>query len=226
MASGQTSGVKRFLLWDYPRASWQYDVMVALILAFVFLTPRTIFRDQRRVSSIVELPSGNGRAFMVEPGLLESVPDTERKARVEGMLRSDRFGNNGPIEGGTHSDPEQEISGIHGLHPTIRTPRAVTTMRLMQLAVFIAIPVACFGIGTEDVLVKLDQTAGKIHLDDGDFTRLTYTRVIDDKSVEQGRQSPSRRLEPARYTGFDRFREARPRMVSFRDGKPRSCILN
>jgi hypothetical protein len=27
----------RFLFWDYPRASWQYDVMVALILAFFFI---------------------------------------------------------------------------------------------------------------------------------------------------------------------------------------------
>src|SRR5215211_2599914 len=96
MASGQMSGVKRFLLWDYPRASWQYDVIVALILAFIFLTPRTLFRDQRRVSSIVELPSGRGRSFMVEPGLLESVPDAERKARVQEMLRS-RFGNNAPV---------------------------------------------------------------------------------------------------------------------------------
>ena len=36
------SGVKRFLFWDYPRAGWQYDVMVGLILAFIFLTPREV----------------------------------------------------------------------------------------------------------------------------------------------------------------------------------------
>ena len=39
--------LKRFILWDYPRASWQYDVMVGIILAFIFLTPREWFRDQR-----------------------------------------------------------------------------------------------------------------------------------------------------------------------------------
>jgi hypothetical protein len=111
MASGQMSGVKRFLLWDYPRASWQYDVMVALILAFVFLTPRTLFRDQRRVSSIVELPSGKGRSFMVEPGLLESVPDAERNARVDDILRS-RFGQIGVIEKVEPIlNPEQELTG-------------------------------------------------------------------------------------------------------------------
>lgn len=111
MASGQMSGVKRFLLWDYPRASWQYDVMVALILAFIFLTPRTFFRDQRRVSSIVELPSGKGRSFMVEPGLLQSVPDAERKARVEALLRS-RFGKVSPVERlEPILNPEQELTG-------------------------------------------------------------------------------------------------------------------
>ncbi len=31
--------LKRFILWDYPRATWQYDVMVGIILVFVMLTP-------------------------------------------------------------------------------------------------------------------------------------------------------------------------------------------
>jgi hypothetical protein len=40
---------KRFILWDYPRGAWQYDVVVAIILAFMFLTPRDWFRDQPRI---------------------------------------------------------------------------------------------------------------------------------------------------------------------------------
>ena len=27
--------LKRFILWDVPRASWQYDVIVAVILAIL-----------------------------------------------------------------------------------------------------------------------------------------------------------------------------------------------
>src|SRR6202012_5618231 len=57
---GAASGIKRFLFWDYPRAGWQYDVMVGLILAFIFLTPREWFRDQPRANSIVMLPSEHG----------------------------------------------------------------------------------------------------------------------------------------------------------------------
>lgn len=37
-----------FLWWSYPRGSLQYDIMVAMILAFIFLTPRHWFRDQPR----------------------------------------------------------------------------------------------------------------------------------------------------------------------------------
>ena len=37
---------KGLILWDKERGSWQYDFMVALILAFVFLTPARYFHDR------------------------------------------------------------------------------------------------------------------------------------------------------------------------------------
>jgi hypothetical protein len=89
MPSGQLSGIKRFLLWDYPRASWQYDVMVAIILAFIFLTPRNFFRDQPRASDLVRLPAEQGaNVFWVEPHLLASVPGPEQGSRVQQLVRS------------------------------------------------------------------------------------------------------------------------------------------
>src|SRR5688572_8125527 len=89
MAGGQLSGVKRFLLWDYPRASWQYDLMVAIILAFIFFTPREIFKDWPRGSDVTRLPAEAGAdVFWVDPNLLESVPESERGSRVQHLLRS------------------------------------------------------------------------------------------------------------------------------------------
>ena len=35
--------VKRLFLWTYARNTWQYDVLCALILAFIFLTPKSWF---------------------------------------------------------------------------------------------------------------------------------------------------------------------------------------
>lgn len=92
MGSGKMSGIKRFLLWDYARASWQYDLMVGLIVAFIFLTPRDFFGDQPRASNVVRLPAEHGAGvFWVEPDLLLSVPEAERGAKVEQMLKA-RFG--------------------------------------------------------------------------------------------------------------------------------------
>jgi hypothetical protein len=35
--------LKRIVFWSYGRTTWQYDVLCLLILAFVFLTPKSWF---------------------------------------------------------------------------------------------------------------------------------------------------------------------------------------
>ena len=83
--------LKRFILWDFPRATWQYDVMVGIIVAFVFLTPREWFRDQPRIphaSNIASLPSEHGSsAFYIDPTLLDGVAEEGRAARLTQVLR-------------------------------------------------------------------------------------------------------------------------------------------
>jgi hypothetical protein len=84
--------LKRFILWDYKRGSWQYDVMVGIILAFVFLTPRDWFHDQPRIptaSSIAMLPSEKGSsAFWVNSELLAGVSETQRSAQLTQILQA------------------------------------------------------------------------------------------------------------------------------------------
>lgn len=36
---------KNAFFWRYARGTWQYDLMVAAILLFIFLTPRRLFHD-------------------------------------------------------------------------------------------------------------------------------------------------------------------------------------
>jgi len=85
-------GLKRFILWDYPRASWQYDVMVGVILAFIFLTPRSWFRDQPRTpqaSQVALLGAGHGNdVIWIEPELLAGVPEEQRLATITRILKS------------------------------------------------------------------------------------------------------------------------------------------
>ena len=87
--AGPGSAVKRFLFWDYPRAGWQYDVMVGLILAFIFLTPREWFRDQPRANSVVMLPSEHGETvFWMDAAQLSNTAENERVAEAATLLQA------------------------------------------------------------------------------------------------------------------------------------------
>ena len=46
--------MKRFLLWSFERGSIQYDVICVVILAFIFLTPASIFNDRPQYMRIPE----------------------------------------------------------------------------------------------------------------------------------------------------------------------------
>ncbi|MCS6953595.1 MAG: hypothetical protein RMK57_13565 [Bryobacterales bacterium] len=82
------TGIKRFVLWDYPRACWQYDLMVALILAFVFLTPRGWFRDQPRAASVVMVHQDDtSRVFWIEAQFLAGSTPSQRAATAAELLR-------------------------------------------------------------------------------------------------------------------------------------------
>ena len=84
--------LKRFILWDFPRASWQYDVMVAIILAFIFLTPRAWFHDQPRIlnaSSIVLLHKENGGSkYWVPAGLVAGIAENQIAAAIIPSLQA------------------------------------------------------------------------------------------------------------------------------------------
>jgi hypothetical protein len=85
-----TSGLRRFVLWDYARATWQYDVMVAIILAFIFLTPREWFHDQPRIpraSNIAMLPADHGsNMYWIDPELLSGIPENQRMLKLAQIL--------------------------------------------------------------------------------------------------------------------------------------------
>ena len=78
-------GFARLIFWDFPRASWPYDLVVAAILAFIFLTPREIFNDQPKAASIVLLPASQG--YLLEPKLLEDIPAAERASAATSLVQ-------------------------------------------------------------------------------------------------------------------------------------------
>jgi len=87
-----TNVLKKSIFWEYPRGSRQYDLIVILILAFIFLTPREWFRDQPRIpgaNTIAMLPDEHGgQMYWIDPEMLNGVPETDRLSKVSRILKS------------------------------------------------------------------------------------------------------------------------------------------
>jgi len=83
--------IRPAVFWQYRRGSWQYDVIVGLILVFIFATPRAWFRDQPRIPNpqqIVMLPSENGRpVFWIDPELVADAPPEQLEAKIHALLQ-------------------------------------------------------------------------------------------------------------------------------------------
>ena len=46
------NAVKKIFLWTYERNTWQWDTLCALILVFIFLTPKSWFEGSERRSDM------------------------------------------------------------------------------------------------------------------------------------------------------------------------------
>jgi hypothetical protein len=105
---------KQLIFWDFPRASWRYDVAVGIILLFIFATPREWFRDQPKASSIILMSSlHHSERVFIATELLENVPEGARPTQAEALIRK-RTGKSWhvvrvePIR----DEAEQEIKGF------------------------------------------------------------------------------------------------------------------
>ena len=100
--------LRRIFFWDFPRTSWQWDVIVTLILAFIFLTPRDLFRDQPQAAKIQMVQQG----YLMDTKLLANVPEGERPQKAAELVNQ-KFKTHTII---THvapirDDAEGEITG-------------------------------------------------------------------------------------------------------------------
>lgn len=114
--SGRSTGsvIRKLIFWEFPRASWPYDVAVTLILLFIFVTPRSWFQDQPRADRVVLLSStGRSVRVYIEPGLLENVPEQLRAHRAAELIHQ----RTGKMPHTVHVEPirdqaEPEVKGF------------------------------------------------------------------------------------------------------------------
>ncbi|PYS92444.1 MAG: hypothetical protein DMF64_09175 [Acidobacteria bacterium] len=77
--------LKKIIFWNYGRSTWQYDVLCALILAFIFLTPKSWFASElSRPVMHQNSPAANTLLITWPEQTTTAPPDTqelERRAR-------------------------------------------------------------------------------------------------------------------------------------------------
>ncbi|HZD31100.1 MAG TPA: hypothetical protein VE779_05490 [Candidatus Angelobacter sp.] len=80
--------IRGYIWWMYPRGSVHYDVMVTLILAFIFLAPLWInFRDKPtpkplRQTEVMVTPDGNGFLYTVDAAAIAPGSDEEVREQL------------------------------------------------------------------------------------------------------------------------------------------------
>ena len=77
--------LKGLLFWSYGRSTWQYDVLCALILAFVFLTPKTWFDGEPQARRLHQKGLEAAEKLLIWPESSGSAPNAqeiERRARI------------------------------------------------------------------------------------------------------------------------------------------------
>jgi hypothetical protein len=87
--------VTRSAFWPYERGGWQYDVIVIVILAFIFLTPRSWYDDRptlqltdlRHRQGFVEVGRGkDGWRYLIDSRLVESFDAQKPEAAIQEIL--------------------------------------------------------------------------------------------------------------------------------------------
>lgn len=74
--------LKRIILWSYGRTTWQYDVLCVLILAFIFLTPKTWFTEGELARLVPHQSSDTAaRKLLIGPEVLGQSPDAQAVER-------------------------------------------------------------------------------------------------------------------------------------------------
>ncbi len=86
----------RSIFWAYERGSWQYDIICVVILAFIFVTPRSYFNDRptlqltdlRHVQGVVEVGRAkDGWHYLVDARLVESLAPEKPEDAIREILQ-------------------------------------------------------------------------------------------------------------------------------------------
>ena len=85
--------IRGYILWSHERGTLQYDIMVTLILLFIFLSPRVInFKDKPvernpHQTGVVVVPDGQGGfIYQIEASAVHSKDEASLRAELLSII--------------------------------------------------------------------------------------------------------------------------------------------
>jgi hypothetical protein len=80
---GLTTTLKKIFFWNYPRNTWQWDLLCVVILIFIFLTPKSWFDSSERLRNKGH-QSPVARTLVLNPEVVDNEAD---KSRIQQRVR-------------------------------------------------------------------------------------------------------------------------------------------
>jgi hypothetical protein len=84
--------IRGYIWWTYPRGSLHYDVMVSIILLFIFLAPHWVnFNDRpkertARPSGVLVLAEGNNFIYQIDASAVRAGDEAALRKNLLGMI--------------------------------------------------------------------------------------------------------------------------------------------
>jgi hypothetical protein len=80
--------IKAILLWNFSRTTWQYDVLCLLILAFIFLTPKSWFdNNEGRIRHYLQGQPASMKLILSADKLSPQATKQEIENKVHEMIK-------------------------------------------------------------------------------------------------------------------------------------------
>ena len=107
--------IRRYILWSYERGSLHYDIMVTLILLFVFVSPHVVnYKDKPvernpHLTGVIVLPSENGGfIYQIQASAVNTAGGKDVRRQLEQIIE--------PISGAVSITKYETVDDAFG-HP-------------------------------------------------------------------------------------------------------------
>ncbi len=104
--------IRGYIWWTHPRGNVHYDVMVTLILMFIFLTPRGAFNDKpteripHQSGAVAVFPDGDNLVYQIDASEVPGKTDTAIREQLRQVIE--------PISGEVAVTSYEAVSDGHG----------------------------------------------------------------------------------------------------------------